>query len=138
MSSSIMLPLVLAVHALAAVFWSGSAFVVARLGPETGGLTLRRAQMGSAVVVLAAGVWLWAGWHAGPPAAPEKVLAFGAVCAVAAAGVQGAVGLRNARRLAQLDGGAAPALRRRMRAADVVAALLLAVSLVSMVVARYA
>lgn len=107
-----------AVHALAGVFWAGSTFVLARQGIE-GPPTLLRAQMGAATLTLLAGIGLWSILHRGPMGPMEKTLAVGATCAIVAAGLQG--GLRKS----------SPRLGQRL------AALLLAVTVVCMVTARY-
>jgi hypothetical protein len=106
-----------AIHALAGVFWAGSTFALARAGGEGAGKFFRP-QMGAATLTALAGVGLWAILHRGGHGPMEKTLAVGALCAVAAAGVQGA--LRRS-----------PALSQRL------AAVLLATTVVCMVVARY-
>jgi len=112
----ILIIVLLAVHALAGVFWVGSTFVLARTGGEGEG-RLFRSQMGAATLVVLAGMGLGAILH---PAGPmEYTLGVGALCAVIAAGVQG--GLRKS----------SPALSQR------IAAVLLAITVVCMVIARY-
>jgi hypothetical protein len=112
----ILIIVLFAVHALAGVFWAGSTFVLARTG-DAGAARLFRAQMGAALLVLLAGMGLWAILH---PAGPmEHTLGVGALCAVIAAGVQG--GLRKS----------SPASSQR------IAAGLLAITVVCMVIARY-
>jgi len=66
----------------------------------------------------------------------ERVLAIGALAAVLAAGVQGAMGGPAARQL-KADASNAAA-RARLATAQRIAALLLAVALICMVTARYA
>ena len=107
-----------AVHALAGVFWAGSTFVMARAGGE-GADRLFRPQMGAATLTLLAGIGLWSILHRGPMGPMETTLAVGAICAIAAAAVQGM--LRRS----------SPALSQR------IAALLLAITVVCMVTARY-
>ncbi len=111
-------PLLLALHILSAIFWAGSTFTLARTG-GVGGERLFGAQMGSAVIALVSGGALWGQLHAGRMAAPEFVLAAGIVAAIIAAVVQ--IALR-----------ARPAIAQRL------AAGLLAVTAVTMVVAPYA
>jgi hypothetical protein len=110
--------LLFAVHALAGVFWAGSSFVMARAGGE-GAARLFRPQMGAATLTLLAGIGLWATLHGGAHGPMENTLAVGAVCAILAAAVQGA--LRKS----------SPALSQRLGAG------LLAVTVVCMVIARY-
>jgi hypothetical protein len=108
----------IAVHALAGVFWVGSTFVLARTGTE-GAAGLFRSQMGAATLVVLAGVGLWGVLHRGPVGPMEKTLAVGAACAIVAAGVQGM--LRKS----------SPVFAQRL------AGGLLAVTVVCMVTARY-
>ena len=94
-----------AIHVLAAVFWAGTTFGLAR----TGGASADRLfvpQMGAATIAVLSGGYLWKLTHSGGFFGPaERVLAVGVLCAVIAAGVQGAL--------------AGPALRRiRHAAAD--------------------
>src|SRR5690348_5032480 len=114
----IVIILLFAVHALAGVFWAGSTFVLARTGGE-GAAQLFRAQMGAAALVVLAGMGLWGILHRSAAGPMEKTLAVGAICAVVAAGVQGA--LRRS----------SPALSQR------IAAGLLAITVVCMAIARY-
>lgn len=114
----ILIIVLLAVHVLAGVFWAGSTFALARAGQEAAA-RLFRPQMGAATLALLAGVGLWGILHRGPMGPMEETLAVGAACAVAAAGVQGMM-----RR-------SSPILSQRL------ASLLLAVTVVCMVTARY-
>lgn len=115
----ILIIVLLAVHVLAGVFWAGSTFVLARAGVAAAP-GLFRSQMGSATLALLAGLGLWGILHRGPMGPMEDTLAVGVVCALAAAGVQGM--LRKS----------SPLLSQRL------AALLLAITVVCMVTARYA
>jgi hypothetical protein len=133
------LPLVIlligvALHVLTGVFWTGAAFVLARFGPSTGGLRLRRVQLLAATVSVAFGVWLWLGRRAEWGALQAEVMTLGAIAAILAAGVQSGLGLSASR---QLDGPADAAARRRLRLIDWTAAVLLAIALTAMVLARY-
>jgi hypothetical protein len=110
--------ILIALHVLAGVFWAGSTFTLARNG-GAGSDALFRPQMGAAVIVLLTGAGMWHLLHAGSFALGEKVLMAGALAAIAAAGVQGA--LRRSQ----------PATAQR------IAAGLLAVTVVCMVVSRY-
>jgi hypothetical protein len=114
----ILIILLFAVHALAGVFWAGSTFAIVRSGGE-GAARLFRPQMGAAVLTVLAGLGLWGILHRGPGGPMEKTLAVGALCALLAAGVQGA--LRKS----------SPVLSQRLAAA------LLAITVVCMVIARY-
>jgi hypothetical protein len=106
----------LAIHALAGVFWAGTTFVAARTGGE-GSARFFRPQMGAAALTVLAGVALVPILR--PMGPMEKTLAVGALCAIIAAGVQGA--LRKS----------SPALSQRL------AAGFLAIAVVCMVIARY-
>lgn len=110
--------ILLGLHVLAAVFWAGSTFAIAR-GVIQDAPQLFKAQMMAATVSVLAGGGLWGMLHHGVMGGMEKVLAIGAVCALAAAGVQGA--LRRS----------SPLLSQR------IAAGLLVVTLLCMTLARY-
>lgn len=114
----ILLIVLFAIHGLAGVFWAGSTFAMSRNGGE-GAAQLFRPQMGAATLALLAGIGLWGILHRGPPGPMEHTLGLGALCAIAAAAVQGM--LRKS----------SPALSQRL------AAVLLAVTVVCMVIARY-
>jgi hypothetical protein len=117
-------------HVLSGVFWAGSTFALARTG---NGMAQRlfRPQMGAAVIAVMTGGLLWFLFHRGPAGATQYVLALGAVCAVLAAGVQGAFVARSLRRPA----GATDAAR--LAVAQRTAAALLAVTVICMAAARY-
>ena len=114
----IVLSVLMALHILASVFWAGSTFAVVRSG-GAGSQALFGPQMASATVSVLAGITLWGILHRGGMGPMEHVLALGAVCAVAAAGVQGAMRRKN------------PLKGQR------IAAGLLAVTVISMAVARF-
>jgi hypothetical protein len=125
----------ISLHVLAAMFWAGTSFTLARIG-GIGGEQLFRPQMGAAAIAVLAGIYLWHVGHAGAFDPAERVLAFGALCAIIAAGVQGAIGGRAIRALR--NGTADEAgVRRRIALAQRIAAGLLAVAVVCMVSARY-
>lgn len=130
------LVIAISLHLLAGVFWAGTTFTLAHTG-GAGGERLFRPQMGAALVAVLAGVALWhlAG-HEGSFGPTERSLTLGAICAIAAAGVQGAVGGRAIRALRE---GAIPqdAARARIALAQRIAAVLLAVTVVCMAAARY-
>ena len=125
----------LSLHALSAVFWAGSTFALAR-DPKLGAEALFRPQMGAAIVAVLTGAYLWHLLHEGGFGPVEGVLAFGALCAIAAAGAQGALVGGARRRLRQ---GALPAAEAAGRIAqgERIAAILLAITLICMVSARY-
>jgi hypothetical protein len=120
----LVLIIALSLHVLAGVFWAGATFTLARIG-GAGGEQLFRPQMGAAVVAVLAGGYLWGQLHRNTFEAPEQVLAVGVVCAIVAAGVQGA-----------MVGGAIRKLSR-IALAQRIAAGLLAVTIVCMAAARY-
>jgi hypothetical protein len=125
-----------ALHVLSGVFWAGSTFMLARSG-GVGAEIMARPQMGGAAVAVLAGIVLWGLTHRSGFGPPEHVLELGAASAIAAAGVQGALGLRAARRLAGADANEATALRGRVALSQRIAAGLLAVTVTCMAAARY-
>jgi hypothetical protein len=125
----------LSLHLLAGVFWAGTTFVLARTG-GAGSEPLFRPQMGAAVVAVLAGGYLWSQLHPTNFGPPEIVLTLGALCAVAAAGVQGAVGGAAIRALDTGKLGEAEA-RARIAMAQRIASVLLAVTIICMAAARY-
>jgi hypothetical protein len=112
-----LLMLLLALHALSAIFWAGSTFVMARSGGR-GAEELFRPQMGAATVVVLTGAILWSMTYGSNFSPSAGVLALGVLTALAAAGVQGA-------------------LRANPERAHRIAAPLLAITIVCMVTARY-
>ncbi len=120
----------LVLHVMAAVFWAGSTFTLARLGGESA-LRLFRPQMGAAVVAVLTGSYLWSQSHRGF-GAPEKVLLAGIFCAFAAAAVQGAL----IGPVVRSSTGSSARLSRAL-SGHRIASSLLATTLVCMLVARY-
>jgi hypothetical protein len=114
----LILIVLIGLHILAGVFWAGSTFTIARSG-GTGASTLFGPQMGAATLTILAGVGLWGILHRGAEGPMEHTLAVGALCAVAAAGVQGATHKKN------------PVKGQR------IAAGLLAIAVICMAIARY-
>jgi hypothetical protein len=114
-----LLIVLIALHVLAGVFWAGSTFAIVRSG-GAGADALFRPQMGAAVLAVLAGVGLWGILHRGPPGPMEYTLTVGALCAIAAAGAQGALRRKN------------PLTGQR------VAAGLLTITVLCMALARYA
>ena len=111
----------LCLHVLAATFWAGTSFTLAR----TGGLGIERLrwpQLGAALVAIVSGGYMGHLMHAGGFTRVQQVLAAGAACALVAAVIQAVAAVRP--RLAGV--------------AQRAAAGLLAVAAVCMVVARYA
>ena len=125
----------LSLHILASVFWAGTSFALARTG-GAGGEQLFRPQMGAAVVAVLTGGYLGHLVHAGAFGATEQILAVGALAALLAAGVQGAIGGRAIRSLRSGTADETGA-RSRIATAQRVAAALLAVTAVCMGAARY-
>lgn len=132
----IVLIIALSLHVLAAVFWAGGTFVLARLG-GFGGPRLRAPMLGAAIVTLLTGGYLWRALHGAAFGRPEKVLAVGIACALLAFIVQVGVGARTRWQLAR---GTLPeaAAQARMALAARVAAGPLAITVICMAAARYA
>jgi hypothetical protein len=114
----LVLIVLMGLHILAGVFWAGSTFAVVRSG-GAGVEALFGPQMGAATITVLAGVGLWGILHRAAQGPMEHTLALGALCAIAAAGVQGATRKKN------------PMKGQR------IAAGLLAITVLSMAVARY-
>lgn len=111
----------LSLHMLAATFWAGTSFTLARTG-GLGAERLVRPQLAAALIAIVSGGYLGHLAHAGGFTPMVRVLALGAVCALVAAALQ-----------------ATSAIRRRFAVpAQRAAAVLLAVTAVCMVAARYA
>src|SRR5438552_1949274 len=90
--------LALSFHILSSVFWAGTSFALARTG-GVGGEMLFRPQMAAAVIAVLSGGYLGHLVHAGFFGTTEQILAIGAISALVAAGVQGAIGGRAVRSL---------------------------------------
>ncbi|MEA3183063.1 MAG: hypothetical protein QOI59_6586 [Gammaproteobacteria bacterium] len=114
----LVLIVLIGLHILGGVFWAGSTFAIVRSG-GAGAPALFGPQMGAATITFLAGVGLWAVLHRGPGGPMEHTLTLGALCAIAAAGVQGATRKKN------------PMKGQR------IAAGLLLITVISMAVARY-
>src|SRR3979411_1691829 len=113
-----LLIVLIGLHILAGEVWAGSTFAVVRSG-GAGAQALRGPQMGAATITVLAGVGLWGILHRGGMGPMEHTLSLGALCAIAAAGVQGATRRKN------------PVKGQR------IAAGLLAISVICMAIARY-
>jgi hypothetical protein len=132
----IALIIALSLHILSSVFWAGTSFTLARNG-GLGGEALFRPQMGAAAVAVLTGGYLGHLVHAGAFGTTEQILAVGALAALVAAGIQGAIGGRAIRSLRIGTANEASA-RSRIATAQRAAAALLVVTAVCMGAARYA
>jgi hypothetical protein len=130
------LPLLIAAHVVPGVFWAGSTVVLVRLN-GMGAEQLGRPQIGSATMTVLAGGILWGLKHGSAFGRYEEILALGAVCAIAAAGVQSAIGLSALRRLATASEAEAKDYRARIALSQRVASPLLAITVICMVTAQY-
>ena len=83
---------VIGLHVMAGVFWAGTTIAVAR-DAEIKAERFIRPQLGASGMVFLTGLLLWYFFHQGSFSSMEMVLALGILTAIAAAGVQGAVGL---------------------------------------------
>jgi len=128
--------LTLGLHMAGALFWLVSSLALGFGRNPAASRPLFRVQMGAATVAVFSGGGLWQMLHAGGFGPGEAVLAVGAVLAIAAAGVQGAMVGGPARRLSPGDGPDSP-LGRKVLTGQKVAAGLLAVAFVCMVAERY-
>ena len=125
----------LGLHALAALFWLLSSFILAR-ARGAGSARMFRWQMAAATLAIFTGGGLWSMFHRGLFGPAEMILAGGALCAIAAAGVQGAMVGGPVRRLKSGALNEAAALAR-ITLGQRIAAGLLAVTLITMVAAPY-
>jgi hypothetical protein len=129
--------LTLVLHVLSGVFWAGSTFTLARIGGPAAEKLLRP-QLGCATMVVATGALLWGLLHTGGTAGrTEYILALGALAAIAAAGVQG-FGLRAVRKRAEATEASGNEIGSAAARAQLVAARLLAVTVICMAASRYA
>ena len=122
-----------ATHVLAAVYWAGTTFGLAR----TGGASADRLfapQMAAATIAVLSGGYLWSLTHAGGSGLAEQVLALGALSAVVAAGVQGVLVGPSLRRIRRADDAVA---QKRLGLAYRISAGLLVITLLTMTSARY-
>ena len=115
----ILLMALIALHALAGVFWAGSTLTLTHLpAANRPGRELFKAQMGAAVIAIGAGLALWGIAIRGDHGPMATTLGVGALCAVIAAGVQGA-------------------LRKSPVTSQRIAAVLLSITVICMVIAPY-
>ncbi|EJC84279.1 hypothetical protein Rleg4DRAFT_6093 [Rhizobium leguminosarum bv. trifolii WSM2297] len=127
----------MSVHILAATFWAGSTFALARtagLGSEQ----LFRSQLFAAAIAIGAGGYLWHTLHEGSFGTAEQLLGAGAVAAILALGIQATVVGGALRRLRKAGGDYDASVRPRVAVAQRGAAILLAIAAVTMAAARYA
>ena len=126
---------VLILHVLVSVFWAGTTFTLARLAGQSGE-KLVVPQLGAAVIAILTGGYLGHTLHGGSFGLAEQVLAIGIACALIAAGLQGVIGVNSLRHLqnSRLDLDRA---RDRIGKAQRAGAALLAVTVITMVLARY-
>lgn len=118
--------IVLVLHVLAATFWAGSTFTLARSDSSSTG-QLFVPQMGAAAATVLAGAYVWAKMFSDTPG--HAVVGIGALAALAAIAVQGVlVGL--VRRRIATD----PSARARATLGHRIASGLLALTIVCMVI----
>jgi Mg/Co/Ni transporter MgtE len=130
------LVIALAVHVVAAVFWAGSTFTLARTA-ALGAERLFASQLSAAAVAILSGGYLWGVVHKGRFETSEKILAAGISAAIVALIVQAALG-GSALPAIRRANGDNPAARSRVALAQRIAAGLLFITVVCMATARYA
>lgn len=126
--------LALAVHVLSGVFWAGSTFVLARTGDGRSAMSLFGPQMGAATIAVLSGALLWHIFHEGYFGSQERVLAIGAIAAIIAAGVQGAL-IGGARRQSVSADAVSTPVKRAVRG-ERIAAVLLAITVIAMAISK--
>jgi len=122
-----LLIITIAVHVLSSVFWAGSTFVLARNGGQ-GAETLFRPQIGAASMSILSGLLMGYLLHRGSFELADKVLAIGAAAALLAFLIQ-IIAVRPALR--------SPGAGQRLASACRACAVLLAITVVCMAVARF-
>ena len=127
------IPLLLTIglHMAATLFWLLTSLVAGFGGNPAMSPRLFRPQMVAATLAVFSGGGLWSMLHPGGFGAPEIVLAIGAVLAIAAAGVQGAMVGGGVRRLPD------PAAAAKVVLGQKIAAVLLLITLACMLAARH-
>ena len=126
----------IALHGLTGVFWAGTTVAAAR-DHGANAERLFGPQMGAALVAVITGALMWHFLHEGGSGAPEMVLSLGILTALVAAGVQGAMIGSARRKLKEVDADEAR-LRFRMVKGERIASALLAITVICMVIQRYA
>jgi hypothetical protein len=129
------LAIAVSLHILAAMFWAGSTFAIARSGGN-GAVKLFFPQMGAALVAIVAGGYLWHQLHSNGFGPFEQRLAVGAAAALAALLVQVA-GAGPIIGTLRRSGAEATPVPRRVAIAYRIAAILLAIATLAMAAARY-
>ena len=127
----ITLLLVIGLHMAATLFWLLTSLVAGFGGNVALSGRLFRPQMVAATLAVFSGGGLWSMLHPGGMRPQEMVLAAGAVLAIAAAGVQGALVGGSVRRLPD------PAAEAKVVRGQKIAGVLLAVALACMLTARH-
>ncbi|MBR0719525.1 hypothetical protein [Bradyrhizobium liaoningense] len=130
------LVIAISLHILAATFWAGSTFTLARTAGN-GSDQLFVPQLSSAVLAIGAGAYLWYTLHDGPFGTAEQWLAAGAWSAILALAIQ-AVVVGAAQRQLRKPGKDTARARSRIAIAYRVTAFLLAIAAVAMAASRYA
>jgi hypothetical protein len=127
---------ILGLHMLASLIWLLSSFILSRT-KAAWSASLFRWQMLAATLAVLSGGWVWSIFLKGLFGPPEMILAGGAVCAVAAAGVQGALVGGAVRRL-RSGALSEEAAARKIVLGQRIGAGLLAVTLITMFAAPHA
>ena len=127
----------LMLHVLSGVFWAGTTFVLARTGGNQADLFLRP-QMGAAAVAVVTGGLLWFLLHDAPLGLQGHILAVGALCALIAVALQGAMALPALRKLSALNEAEGSRFRHRLATSQRIAAAFLVITVTCMAAARYA
>jgi hypothetical protein len=130
------LVIAISVHILAATFWAGSTFALARMAGN-GSEQLFVPQLFAAVFTIGAGAYLWHTLHEGSFGTTEQLLAAGSVAATLALAIQ-AAGIGGALRQLRRPGSDNTSARSRVAVAQRAAAFLLAIAAVAMAAGRYA
>ena len=127
------IPLLLTIglHMAAVLFWLLTSLVLGFGSHAAASTRLFRSQMVAATLAVFSGGGLWSMLHPAGFRGPEMALAAGAVLAIAAAGVQGALVGGNVRRLPD------PAAETQVVRGQKIAGVLLAVALACMLLARH-
>ena len=120
----------LGLHMAGALFWLLTSLVLGFGGNPGASKVMFRPQMVAAVVAVFSGGGLWSVLHPGGFGPPEMALGLGAVLAIAAAGVQGAMVGGSVRRLPD------PVAEKKILLGQRIASGLLVVTLALMLVAR--
>lgn len=132
----IVLIVALSVHVLAATFWAGTTFALARLS-GAGSDRLFSAQIVAALIAIGAGGYLWQALHQGSFGTAEQLLGAGGVSAIVALIVQ-ALFVGGAIRRLRRTGGDDLRTKSILIIGQRAAAGLLAIAAAAMAAARYA